>query len=221
MAGLPVVVVPLRFNVTPGIAPVTVLLALLMGIPSTVSEAFAAVLARVMSKVESESLTVKSAAEPVVELMSASREPLESVTMLAFTPMPEALIALARSESEFTPDPVVKEVCVPSAPVMVSVEVPRLEVLLGSEGEYHDAVVARLWTFIVCVPAVAPEAAVPATCELVEETERAASGPLRSFRLFRSVETDDRAVWMDCSAEYCDERVDCSDCHCRSGARSA
>ena len=83
--------------------------------------------------------------------------------MLAFTPIPAALIALARSESEFTPDPVANDVCFPSAPVIVSAEVPRLEVLPGNDGEYHEAVVARFWTLTTWVPAVAPEAAVPAT----------------------------------------------------------
>ena len=76
--------------------------------------------------------------------------------MLAFTPIPDALMAVARSESEFTPDPVLNDVCVPSAPVIVRVEVPRLELLLGNDGEYHDALVARLCTDIKCEPSAAP-----------------------------------------------------------------
>jgi len=97
-----------------------------------------------MLKAGSELLAVKSAVAPVVALTSARREPLASLTILAFTPIPDVLMALARSESEFTPDPVVKDVCVPSAPVIVKVETPRSELLLGSEGEYHEALVARL-----------------------------------------------------------------------------
>jgi hypothetical protein len=83
--------------------------------------------------------------------------------MLAFTSIPEALIALARSESEFTPDPVLNDVGVPSAPVIVRVDVPRPELLLGNDGEYHEALVARLFTDIKCEPIAAPAVAVPVT----------------------------------------------------------
>ena len=106
---------------------------------------------------------MKSAIDPVVELTNASLEPLESVTMLAFTPIPDALIELANSEIEFVPDPVSKDVCVPSAVVIVSVDVPRLELLLGNDGEYHDALLARLCTDIRWEPIPAPEVAVPVT----------------------------------------------------------
>jgi hypothetical protein len=133
--------------------------------------------------------------------------------MLAFTPIPAALIALARSDSEFTPDPVSNDVCDPLAAVTVSVDVPRLGLLLGSDGEYHDALVARLCTDTRCVPMAAPDAAVPATCVALDETVRAASGPLKSFRLSRSFETDERAVWSDVRAVICEEIVDCSLCH--------
>jgi hypothetical protein len=68
--------------------------------------------------------------------------------MLAFTPTLDALIELARSEIEFIPEPVLKDVCVPSAVVIVSVAVPRVELLLGNDGEYHDALLARLCTDI-------------------------------------------------------------------------
>jgi hypothetical protein len=81
--------------------------------------------------------------------------------MLALTPVPEALIALARADSEFTPDPVLNDVCVPSDPVIVRVEVPRPELLLGRDGEYHDAPVARLCTDIECEPIAALGVAVP------------------------------------------------------------
>ena len=83
--------------------------------------------------------------------------------MLAFTPIPDALIELVRSESESIPDPVLKDVCVPSAVVIVSVDVPRLELLLGNDGEYHDALLARLCTDIKWEPMFVPEAAVPVT----------------------------------------------------------
>jgi hypothetical protein len=83
--------------------------------------------------------------------------------MLAFTPIPEALTAVARSESEFTPDPVLNTVGDPSDPVIVRVEVPRLELLLGNDGEYHDALDARLCTDIKCEPTAAPGVAVPVT----------------------------------------------------------
>jgi hypothetical protein len=99
----------------------------------------------------------------VVALTSASREPLASVTILAFTPLPDALIALARSESGFTPDPVLNDVGVPSAPVIVRVDVPRFELLFGNDGEYHDALLARLCTEIKCEPTATPGVAVPAT----------------------------------------------------------
>ena len=77
--------------------------------------------------------------------------------------MPEALIELARSEIEFIPDPVLKEVCVPSAVVIVSVDVPRVELLPGNDGEYHDALLARLCTDIKWEPMLVPEVAVPVT----------------------------------------------------------
>lgn len=106
---------------------------------------------------------LKSAADPVLELTKASRVPFASVTMLAFTPIPDVLIAVARSESEFTPDPALNDFCDPSDEVMVRVDVPRLELLLGKDGEYHAALVARLCTEIKCVPTLAPDAAVPET----------------------------------------------------------
>ena len=99
----------------------------------------------------------------MVALTSARRDPLASVTMLAFTPIPDALIALARSESEFTPLPVLNDVGVPSAPVIVRVDVPRPELLLGNDGEYHDALAARLCTDTKCEPTAAPGVAVPVT----------------------------------------------------------
>jgi hypothetical protein len=133
--------------------------------------------------------------------------------MLAFTPIPDALIALARSDSEFTPDPVLNEVCEPLAAVIVRVDVPRLELLLGIEGEYHDALLARLCTDIKCEPVAAPGAAVPVTWVALDETVRAASGPPMLFRLSRSFDTDERAVCSAVSAVICDERVDCSLCH--------
>jgi hypothetical protein len=83
--------------------------------------------------------------------------------MLAFTPIPDLLIALAKSESELTPDPVLNVVCVPPPLVIVRVDVPRLELLLGKDGEYQDALVARLCTDIKCDPTVAPAVAVPVT----------------------------------------------------------
>ena len=137
---------------------------------------------------------MKSAADPVVALTSARREPLASLTILAFTPTLAALIAPTRSEREFTPDPVLNEACDPPAAVIVRVDVPRLEVLLGNDGEYHDALVARLCTDIKCEPMAAPGAAVPEIWVALDETERAASGPLRSLRLSRSFDTEDRAV---------------------------
>ena len=201
VAGLVAGIVPVRFNVSPAIAPETVLVALLIGIPSTVSDAFVAGLpARVMLKVGSELLTVKSAADPVVELTSARRSPLASVTTLAFTPIPDELIAFARSDRVFTPDPVLKEVCVPSAPVIVRVDVPRFALPLGNEGEYHDALVARFWTAIRCDPMEAPAAAVPVTWVALEEAVRPASGPPMSLRLLRSFDTDESAAWSVVSA---------------------
>jgi hypothetical protein len=140
------------------------------------------------------SVTVKSAAEPVVELTSARREPLSSVTMLALTPIPDALTALTRSDSEFTPAPVVNPVCVPSAAVIVRVEVPRFELLLGNDAEYHAAPFARLWTDIKWEPMVVPGVAVHMTWVALDETARAASGPVMSLRLSRSFDTDEIAA---------------------------
>jgi hypothetical protein len=64
--------------------------------------------------------------------------------MLALTPISAELIALARSVSELTPDPVLNVVGVPSALVIVRTDVPMDELLLGNDGEYQDALVARL-----------------------------------------------------------------------------
>jgi hypothetical protein len=114
--------------------------------------------------------------------------------MLASTPISDALIALARSDNELTPDPVLNDVAEPSARVIVRVDVPRLELLLGSGGEYHDALLARFCTDIKCEPTAAPGVAVPVTTVALDETDRAANGPLMSFRLLRSFDTDERAV---------------------------
>src|SRR5579871_2565696 len=85
-----------RVSVTPLITLETLLEALLMGTPSTVSAAFAPVTALVKLRPVVLLLTVISPDAPVVSLTRASRAPLASVITLARTPAPRLLMAAAR-----------------------------------------------------------------------------------------------------------------------------
>lgn len=111
VAGLLAEVVPLRLSVSPVMAPVTVLVALLIGMPSTVSDAFAAVLARVMLKVGSE----LTETEPLPVEAICRCAPEESATTVAERFKPKEFISPAtveRVSPEFT--------------LTVAVEVPSL-----------------------------------------------------------------------------------------------
>ena len=92
---------------------------------------------------------------------------------------------------------------------MVRVDIPSAVLLLGNEGEYHDALVARLWTAMRCDPMEAPAVAVPVTWVALEDTLRAANGPPMSLRPLRSFDTDESAVWSVVSAVIWDTRFDC------------
>src|SRR5271165_3230442 len=85
-----------RLRVTPLMALVTVLEVLLMGMPSTVSEALAPVTALVKLRPVVLFETVRSPGAPVVLLTRARREPLASLTTLAVTPEPRLLMEVAR-----------------------------------------------------------------------------------------------------------------------------
>ncbi len=69
-------------------APVTVLVALVIGIPSTVRDASVPVAARVkkLDELPESGLRLKSLALPELLLTNATRAPVESVTTLAVTP---------------------------------------------------------------------------------------------------------------------------------------
>jgi hypothetical protein len=71
-------VVPVRLRVTPGMAEDTVLVVLEMGIPSTLSEAFAPVTPVLKPTTPEEGVMVRLPDAPLVLLISARRAPLAS-----------------------------------------------------------------------------------------------------------------------------------------------
>src|SRR5260221_524626 len=85
-----------RLRVTPLMALVTVLEVLLIGIPSTTSEALVPVTALVKVRPVVLPETVRSPGAPEVLLTRAKREPLASVTTLAVTPAERLLMEEAR-----------------------------------------------------------------------------------------------------------------------------
>src|SRR5947207_14341163 len=82
----------MRFSVTPLIALVTVFEVLLMGMPSTTSEALAPVTALVKVRPVVLPETARSPGAPVVSLTRARREPLASLMTLARMPAERLLI---------------------------------------------------------------------------------------------------------------------------------
>jgi hypothetical protein len=76
-----------RFNVTPLRTPVTVLLVLLIGTPSTTRDAFVPVTALLKVKFVVLPETAISPGTPVVSLTSESRAPFASLITLARTPV--------------------------------------------------------------------------------------------------------------------------------------
>ncbi len=172
-----------RLSVTPGMAPVTVLVALEIANPLTVSEAFEPATACVKpSPVElPEEETVKLAALPDVLATIASRDPVASVTTLAVTPKSSPLIWLATSFRLSVPS-VVMVVVVPLAAVMVKLPAGNAAVGSATVFEAHDAVVARLLTTTTLSPEALPEAAVAETMLALEEVTVAADkGPVKLF----------------------------------------
>lgn len=87
---------PTKFSVTPGITLETVLLAELIGTPSTVSEAFDPVTAELKFKLVVLFAIVMLPDDPVVLLTIARRAPLASLMTLAVTPRFWPLIAAAK-----------------------------------------------------------------------------------------------------------------------------
>src|SRR5579864_6913747 len=83
---------PERFNVTPGIAPVMVLLALLYGIPSIDNTAFAPPAGALNVRLVLLPVIARADVLPVDWLIKASRDPFASVTTLAVTPQFRLLI---------------------------------------------------------------------------------------------------------------------------------
>src|SRR5216683_7219061 len=91
-----------RFRVTPLITLETVLLVLLMGMPSTTKDAFKPVTALLNVRPEVLAETLMSPGAPVVSLTRARRAPLASLMTLARTPMDWLLMAAARPSSVFS-----------------------------------------------------------------------------------------------------------------------
>src|SRR5216684_1141639 len=86
-----------KFKVTPGIAPVIVLLTLLKGTPSILSEALAPPTGALKVRLvvlfgRTVGLRANAPALPVAWLDRARREPLASATTLAVTPQAPALL---------------------------------------------------------------------------------------------------------------------------------
>ena len=142
------------------------------------------------------SATEKSAAAPAEFAMSASLDPVESLTTVAVTPRlapvgeTYELIALARSFS-VSPGflalvvaliPVAKDTGLPPTGVIVMEEVGRVTVGEVSRLEYHDPAAARLLTTTVWSPRAVPSAAVAVTSFALDDaTVRADKGPDRAF----------------------------------------
>jgi hypothetical protein len=84
------------------------------------------------------------------------------------------------------------------APAVVAIvrdEVGSIAVALDSKSEYHDPIVARLFTTTVCVPETVPVAAVAVRSLLSEEvTVLDARGPAKVFSDCISVATASVAV---------------------------
>jgi hypothetical protein len=87
---------PTKFKVMPLNAPVTVLVALLKGTPSMVSEAFWPSTDLWKFNPVVFPVIVRSPGCPIVWLMSARRDPFSSLITLAATPSCSLLIVLAR-----------------------------------------------------------------------------------------------------------------------------
>ena len=121
-----------KLRVSPAAAPVTVLEALVIFIPLTVSEASLPVTADAKSKSVPVELMVKFPPAPDVSLVIASLEPEESSTILAFTPRPASLIADSRSLNVFTVPPVVIVEELPLLLVMVMLSAGRSVVSLDT-----------------------------------------------------------------------------------------
>jgi hypothetical protein len=166
----------------------------------------------------------KPAAVPEVSAIIASLEPVASLTTVALTPRLDPLMAVARSfnVSPDVPVPVAKVAEGPAVVVSVRDDVGKVAVGLDSRSEYHDAVVATLFTTTVWVPETVPVAAVAARSLLSEDvTVLAARGPVNELRFCISVARASVAVWIEVKAVVWLERVVWSACHARSGARSA
>src|SRR5271157_4064304 len=159
----------LRFRVTPLMTPVTVLLVLLMGTPSTVSDALTPVAARVnmlADEVLGVGWMVKSLALPEALATRATRAPLASDTTLAVTPRLRPLMYCTRSLGVFTPLPTAMVVVVCELPEpMVKSKLPGANGVLpfATESEYQAAVAARFCTTTTWLPAAVPAAAVADT----------------------------------------------------------
>lgn len=124
-----------RLSVTPGNAPVTVLEALEMEMPFTLSKASTPLSAGVKPKLPPEALAVKLPALPELLLVIARREPLASVMILAVTPSLSPLMAFFRSVRVLTPLPVVIVVDDPPAGVMVMVSAGKSVVEVATAEE--------------------------------------------------------------------------------------
>ena len=213
---------PSRLSVTPGMAPVTVLDALVMAIPLTVSEASTPVAPAVKPKLPPEEETEKLPALPLVLLTIARRDPVASVTMLAVTPRLSLLMAVLRSESVLTPLPAVMVVAVPPLGVMVMVSAGRAVVALATALEAYEAVLARLLMRTAKLPVVLPAAAEAVrTLEFEEVAVTLLSGPLRLLRACMSLSRAVVSLWICFRALVWEASVDCCDVHTFSGDSAA
>src|ERR1035441_10127908 len=138
-----------RLRVMPGRAPVTVLEALAIWMPSTVRDALAPVTAEAKVRPPVPAVTVKLLAAPEVLLTIARRAPLASVITLAVTPRVSELIVPATSLRVLVPVPVEIVVVVPVGSVMVKLPAASAVVALATAPDAHEAVLARLVTTTV------------------------------------------------------------------------
>jgi hypothetical protein len=126
-------------------APLTVLVALEIEMPSTVSEALVPAAAWVNPKPDVPVVTAKFAVLPGELATIAKREPVASVTTRAVTPTLSVLIWAATCESVWVPS-AVTVVDAPLPVVMVKLPAGNEVELLVNTPEVQEAVVARLFT---------------------------------------------------------------------------
>jgi hypothetical protein len=166
--------------------------------------------------------TVKLEAVPEALLTIARREPLVSVTTLAVTPNPPLLIWVAKSLKVLVLLAIVIVPLVPPGGVMVKLPAGSRVVLFATGFEYHDAVLARLFTTTTWLPTAVADTAEPERMLGFEEaTALADNGPTKLLRDCMSLSRLVMVDWMVFRSVVWLARSVCCACHARSVPRAA